>query len=185
MEWGQRCNGLTPNSAIWVRDMGTQERWGRTFRKDRNKNVEENSEDLFEWKARKWRARAGVINIAEKAREATLRWFGHIQRMDEEDPMRRAWKKPVRGRRSVGRQRIRWKDVVKRDMRRKGLRVENTRNRVYKRQHVIAADPLVRKNAKKNPQYVLLYFCLIQHYIYKKGGLISRLTVDQSHTYVI
>ena len=36
------------------------------------------------------RERARVINIAEKATEPRLRWFGHIQRMDEEDPVRRA-----------------------------------------------------------------------------------------------
>ena len=65
----------------------------------------------------------------------------HIQRMNEEDPVRRAWKEAVRRRRSVGRQRVRWKDVVERDMREKGLRVENARDRVYRRQHVRAAYP--------------------------------------------
>ena len=50
--------------------------------------------------------------------------------MDEEDPVKRAWKEPLRGRRSVGRQRIRWKGVVERDMKEKGLRVENATDRV-------------------------------------------------------
>ena len=31
------------------------------------------------------RARAGVENISEKIREATLRWLGHVDRMTEED----------------------------------------------------------------------------------------------------
>ena len=86
---------------------------------------------LLFFKKRYYLTIAGVINIAEKAREARLRWFGHIQRMDGEVPVRRAWKEPIRGRRSVGRQRIKWKDIVERNIREKGLHVENTRDQVY------------------------------------------------------
>ena len=53
------------------------------------------------------RRMAGVVKITEVIREARLRWFGHVLRMDGGEGVRRAWEEPVRGRRSRGRQRIR------------------------------------------------------------------------------
>ncbi|KAK7076637.1 hypothetical protein SK128_025610, partial [Halocaridina rubra] len=50
------------------------------------------------------------------AREARLRHYGHVVRRREEEPIRRAKNMPVIGRRSVERQRIRWMDVVGRDV---------------------------------------------------------------------
>ena len=38
------------------------------------------------------RARAGVVNISEKAREARLRWLGHAERKTEEDLVMKTWK---------------------------------------------------------------------------------------------
>ena len=34
------------------------------------------------------RAEAGVVAISEKIREARMRWFGHIMRREEEDPVK-------------------------------------------------------------------------------------------------
>ncbi|XP_027222341.1 uncharacterized protein [Penaeus vannamei] len=59
------------------------------------------------------RRMAGICCIREKAREARLRYIGHVKRGAEEDPVRRAMEMEMRGRRSVGRQRKRWKDTVK------------------------------------------------------------------------
>ena len=67
------------------------------------------------------RRRAGIVKITEVIREARLRWYGHVLRMDGGEGVRRAWDEPVRGRRSRGRQRIRWRDKVKDDMVRRGL----------------------------------------------------------------
>ncbi|XP_064089918.1 uncharacterized protein LOC135203915 [Macrobrachium nipponense] len=63
--------------------------------------------------------RADLVKIAEVIREARLRWNGHVLRMDE--GVKRAWEEPVRGRRSRGRQRFRWRDKEKEDMERRGL----------------------------------------------------------------
>lgn len=65
--------------------------------------------------------RAGLVKITEVIRESRLRWYGHVLRKDDEEVVKRAWEEPVRGRRSRGRQRIRWRDKVKEDMERRGL----------------------------------------------------------------
>ena len=62
------------------------------------------------------RRMAGIVKITEVIREARLRWCGHVLRMTGEEVVKRAWEEPVRGRRSRGRQRIRWRDKVKDDM---------------------------------------------------------------------
>ena len=67
------------------------------------------------------RRRAGVMKITEVIRESRLRWFGHVLRMDDEEGVKKALEEPVRGRRSRGRQGIRWRDKVKDDMERRGL----------------------------------------------------------------
>jgi len=47
----------------------------------------------------------GVACITDKVREATLRWFGHVQRREEEDCVRRILEADVRGqRRGEGRE---------------------------------------------------------------------------------
>ena len=51
--------------------------------------------------------RAGVACISDKVRE-TMRWFGHVARMQEVEPMKKAWKEPVKGKRSVGRPEASW-----------------------------------------------------------------------------
>ena len=55
----------------------------------------------------------GVACITDKVRKARLRWFGHVQRREEEDCVRRILESDVRGQQSKGRQRKRWIDVVK------------------------------------------------------------------------
>ena len=43
------------------------------------------------------RARAGVANITEKIREATVRWLGHVERKTDEDIVMRTWKMEASG----------------------------------------------------------------------------------------
>ena len=58
------------------------------------------------------RAEAEVVPIVEKARETRLRCYGHVIRMEEDHPVKMPWRSQVEGRRSKGRQRIRWRDVI-------------------------------------------------------------------------
>ena len=61
------------------------------------------------------RKMCGICNIREKAREARLRYYGHETRREYDEPVKKAMMMPVRGWGNVGRQRIRWSDVVNRD----------------------------------------------------------------------
>ena len=79
--------------------------------------------------------------ITDRAREARLRWYGHVMRRDQENILRRVWFTPVEGRRSRGRQRIRLKDVLERDMRAAGVRENDWYNRANWRRRCRAADP--------------------------------------------
>jgi len=49
----------------------------------------------------------GVVCITDKGREARLRWFGNVQRQEEEDCVRRILEADIRGQRSRGRQKKR------------------------------------------------------------------------------
>jgi len=83
----------------------------------------------------------GVACITDKVREARLRWFGHVQRREEEDCVRRILEADVRGQRSRGRQRKRWIDVVKYNM--EDLRVDlmDVENRAEWRRSTRVAEP--------------------------------------------
>jgi len=55
----------------------------------------------------------GVACITDKVREARMRWYGHVQRREEDDCVKQILEANVGGQRSRGRQRKRWIDVVK------------------------------------------------------------------------
>ena len=58
-------------------------------------------------------SKTGVANIGEKIREARLRWLGHVERKTEEDVVMRRWKIVI------GRPKLRWSDVIQKDMKEK------------------------------------------------------------------
>ena len=60
-----------------------------------------------------------------KVREARLRWYGHVQRREEDECVKRILEANVGGERSRGRQRKRWIDVVKHNMEDLQLNVED------------------------------------------------------------
>ena len=84
---------------------------------------------------------AEVACVSEKIREARLRWFGKVVRSDEESAVSRVWKEPVGGKRSRGRQKIRWTDTVSEDLRLKGLGQTEARDRKTWRRKIRCADP--------------------------------------------
>ena len=89
------------------------------------------------------RRMAGICGIIEKAREAGLRYYGHVRRREEDQPVREVMDMAVRGRRSAGRQRIRWRDVVRRDMEALNLRDDDALDRGEWRKKTRAADPTI------------------------------------------
>ena len=84
---------------------------------------------------------AGVVCIAEKLREARLRWLGHVERRDQDTWVQRVRREPVVGRRSRGRQKLRWSDVLKKDMEARGMELRDARDRKKWRKLTRAADP--------------------------------------------
>jgi hypothetical protein len=75
------------------------------------------------------RQEEGVESIIEKAREQMLRWAGHIWKREGEDPMRAVYDLPVPGKRSQGRVRLRWRDMVDIDMGTRGLTRDDAKDR--------------------------------------------------------
>lgn len=67
--------------------------------------------------------------FGEKAREARLRWFGHVQRRDSPYIGRRMLEMELPGRRQRGRPKRRFMDTVREDMQIVGVRVEDAENR--------------------------------------------------------
>ncbi|XP_064102639.1 uncharacterized protein LOC135212798 [Macrobrachium nipponense] len=87
------------------------------------------------------RRRAGLVKITVVIRESRLRLFGHVLRMDDEEGVKKDWEEPVRGRRSRGRQRIRWRYKVREDMERRGLAEDGAFDRRQWRRRVRQPTP--------------------------------------------
>ena len=79
-----------------------------------------------------------ITSITVRAREARLRWYGHVMRREPDHILKAVWNTTVEGR-SRGRQRIRLKDVVDRDMREVGAPAKKNGKRANWRCR--AADP--------------------------------------------
>ena len=66
------------------------------------------------------RKKLKVLCITE-IRTTRLRWAGHVERSEEEGILKRARNEKIPGRRARGRPKLRWSDVVERDMEKRGL----------------------------------------------------------------
>ena len=75
------------------------------------------------------RAREGVANIRGKIREAKLRWLGHVERQTEEDVVMRTWTMEEGEHRQIGRPKLRWSDVIRKDMKEKQVKIEEAQDR--------------------------------------------------------
>ena len=74
------------------------------------------------------RRRAGVeMELARRADQRVLRWFGHVERMDEYRMVRRVLMAEVSGGLVRGRPRLGWMDGVKIALDNRGMTVEAAR----------------------------------------------------------
>ena len=87
------------------------------------------------------RERCGVRDIRDKAREARLRWYGHVMRRDRDEAVKKVWDMQFQGRRPVGRPRKRWWDCIREDLTATGLHAEDAQDRARWRRGIRAADP--------------------------------------------
>ena len=74
------------------------------------------------------RGRAGVANISKTIIEARLRWLGLVERKTEEDVVIRTWKMEVGVHRKIGRQKLRWSDVIRKYMKEKQVKIEEAQD---------------------------------------------------------
>ncbi len=69
--------------------------------------------------------RTGVVKgLAERVDQGVLRWFGHVQRMEEEHLVKKTARADVIGVRPRGRPRMGWIDGVRRALDTRGMTVE-------------------------------------------------------------
>jgi hypothetical protein len=87
------------------------------------------------------RKAVGVACISDKMREARLRWYGHVERSNEDSSIKRTMRAEVQGRRSRGRQKKRWSDMIQQDMEFLDLKKEDAGERTTWRQRIRVADP--------------------------------------------
>ena len=87
------------------------------------------------------RGTAHVAKFGNKVREARLRWFGHVQRREEEHIGRRVLMMEPPGRRRRGRPKRRYMDVIREDMRDAGVRREDAGDRRRWKQMICCGDP--------------------------------------------
>ena len=74
------------------------------------------------------RRRTGVVReLADRAEQGVLRWFGHMERMDGERLVKKINGSDARGVRLRGRPRMGWMDGVKRALDARGMSVEQGR----------------------------------------------------------
>src|SRR6218665_1263644 len=58
----------------------------------------------------------GVACITDKVREARMRWYGHVLRMEDGCCIKRIMNAEVYGRRNRGREKKRWRDNIQEDL---------------------------------------------------------------------
>jgi len=66
-------------------------------------------------------SRVGVGNMEEHLRVKRLRWYGHVIRRESDVEIRKVFEMEVEGRRGRGRSARRWIDLVKDDMKVRGV----------------------------------------------------------------
>ena len=92
-------------------------------------------------KNEKVRALLGVRRIEEKLKRDRLRWYGHVQRREENDITRKVQRIEVKGQRGGGRPELRWADVLKKDLKDLDLKPETAMNGEHWRSKTHYGDP--------------------------------------------
>jgi len=87
------------------------------------------------------RGKIGVASIEDKMRETRLRWFGHVRRRPTDAPVRRCetveW---LDYRRSRGRPKKSWSEVIRHDLRTLGLVEDMAQDRKLWRARIKVTD---------------------------------------------
>ena len=68
--------------------------------------------------------------VLEVVQRSDLRWMGHVLRREDEDHIKMVWELDESVRRGRGRPKMTWKDNIKREQRKCGLREEDAQDQV-------------------------------------------------------
>ena len=79
-----------------------------------------------------------MANISEKIREARARWLSHVER---NTVAMSTWKMEIGGHRQLGRPKVRWSDVIRKDIKERVVKVEEAQDRRTWRLKSRCADP--------------------------------------------
>ena len=92
-------------------------------------------------RSEKIRAELGVAQIRDKVKEARLRWFGHLRRIDSY--IKTAYEMKVTWMRSRGRQKIRLSDCLSKDLKERKMKEEDTIDHTRWRRKIKMPDPQI------------------------------------------
>ena len=95
------------------------------------------------------RKQPGINSIQGKVREMRLRWYGHMQRMEETNEVRAIVDMMVSEKRPRARPKWRCMDYVRRDMLELRIIPEDAQNRTFWKSRIRAGDPTLWEKAKK------------------------------------
>ena len=90
-----------------------------------------------------------IENITEVVRRARLRWYGHVERKDQENWVKRSTQIEVEGNRPAGRPKKTWLQTVKADCKQLKINPKDASNRGTWRQAINAARSNPTKLGKK------------------------------------
>ena len=110
---------LTYGAETWVMKAGVFQRLRATKRRMLRMICRMTLKDMVE--STVIASRVGVDNLEEHLRQKSLRWFGHIARIDEEVEIKKVFELKIEGRRKRGRPVKWWIDMVEEDMKKKGV----------------------------------------------------------------
>ncbi|VDP61185.1 unnamed protein product [Heligmosomoides polygyrus] len=94
------------------------------------------------------RQRFGVVPIADKLREACLRWYPHVLRANDGTVCKIGLNLEVSGKRARGRPKQRWLDTLHLDLKIVGVHPDQAFNREKWRHHTRRADPATKRDKR-------------------------------------
>ena len=91
------------------------------------------------------------VDVCEKVEQNVLRWFGHVERMGDERLVKRMYNSDIMGTRRRGRPRKSWMDEVNESVGRRGLSIQEAKERVQDRNEWRSISRGVRRAAGGAP----------------------------------